>query len=122
MLNVDTIKEKVNLFREEIGKLEITSEDVEMFIAIAKQEVSEAAQHVITKTRQKEQQLLESLEMTRRKRIKLINSAKQELESLVNQMNQAAEFAEKSRSEKLTLGYYTDQDSFEAEIPRASWS
>ena len=94
MLNVDTIKEKANLSREEIGKFEKTSEDVEMFIAIAKQEVSEAAQHVITKTRQKEQQLLESLEMTRRKKIELINSAKEELESLVNQMNQAAEFAE----------------------------
>ena len=94
MLNVDTIKEKANLFREEIRKLEKTSEDVEMIIAIAKQEVSEAAQHVITKTRQQEKQLLESLEMTRRKRIERINSAEQELESLVKQMNQAAEFAE----------------------------
>ena len=94
MLNVDTIKEKANLFREEIGKLEKTSEDVEMIIAIAKQDVSEAAQHVITKTRQQEKQLLESLEMTRRKRIERINSAEQELESLVKQMNQAAEFAE----------------------------
>ena len=94
MLNVDTIKEKVNLFREEIGKLEKTSEDVEMIIAIAKQDVSEAAQHVITKTRQQEKQLLESLEMTRRKRIEQINSAKQELESLVKQIHQAVEFAE----------------------------
>ena len=94
MLNVDTIKEKANLFREEIRKLEKTSEDDEMIIAIAKQQVSEAAQHVITKTRQQEKQLLESLEMTRRKRIERINSAKQELESLVKQMNQAAEFAE----------------------------
>ena len=94
MLNVDTIKEKVNLFREEIGKLEKTSEDVEMIIAIAKQDVSEAAQHVITKTRQQEKQLLESLEMTRKKRIERINSAKHELESLVKQMNQAVQFAE----------------------------
>ena len=94
MLNVDTIKEKVNLFREEIGKLEKTSEDVEMIIAIAKQDVSEAAQQVITKTRQQEKQLLESLEITRRKRIEQINSAKQELESLVKQIHQAAEFAE----------------------------
>ena len=94
MLNVDTIKEKANLFREEIGKLEKTSEDVEMIIAIAKQDVSEAAQHVITKTRQQEKQLLESLEMTRKKRIERINSAKHELESLVKQMNQAVQFAE----------------------------
>ena len=94
MLNVETIKEKANLFREEIRKLEKTSEDDEMIIAIAKQQVSEAAQHVITKTRQQEKQLLESLEMKRRKRIERINSAKEELESLVKQMNQAAEFAE----------------------------
>ena len=94
MLNVDTIKEKANLFREEIGKFEKTSEDVEMIIAIAKQDVSEAAQHVITKTRQQEKQLLESLEMTRKKRIERINSAKHELESLVKQMNQAVQFAE----------------------------
>ena len=94
MLNVDTIKEKANLFREEIGKFEETSEDVEMIIAIAKQDVSEAAQHVITKTRQQEKQLLDSLEMTRRERIEQINSAKQELESLVKQIHQAAQFAE----------------------------
>ena len=94
MLDVQTIKEKANLLQEEIRKFEKTSKDVETIIAIAKQDVSEAAQHVITKTRQQEKQLLESLEMTRRKRIERINSAKEELESLVKQMNQAAEFAE----------------------------
>ena len=94
MLDVQTIKEKANLLQEEIRKFEKTSKDVETIIAIAKQDVSEAAQHVITKTRQQEKQLLESLEMTRRKRIEQINSAKQELESLVKQIHQAAEFAE----------------------------
>ena len=59
MSTVETIKEKVNLFR---AHLEKTSEDVEMIIAIAKQEVSEATEDVITKTRQQEKQLLESLE------------------------------------------------------------
>ena len=94
MLDVQTIKEKANLLQEEIRKFEKTSKDVETIIAIAKQDVSEAAQHVITKTRQQEKQLLESLEMTRRKRIEQINSAKQELESLVKQIHQAAQFAE----------------------------
>ena len=69
MLAVQTIKKKANLFRAELRKLEKTSEDVEMIIAIAKQEVSEATEHVITKTRQQEKQLLESLEMTRRRRM-----------------------------------------------------
>ena len=94
MSTVETIKEKANLFRAELRKLEKTSEDVEMIIAIAKQEVSEATERVITKTRQQEKQLLESLEMTRRRRIERINSTKQGLESLVKQMNEAAEFAE----------------------------
>ena len=91
---VQTIKEKANLFRAELRKLEETSEDVEMIIAIAKQEVSGATEHVITKTRQQEKQLLESLEVMRRKRLERVNSAKQELESLVKQMLQGAEFAE----------------------------
>ena len=94
MSAVETIKEKATLFGAELRKLEETSEDVEMIIAIAKQEVSEATDHVITKTRQQEKQLLESLEMTRRKRIERINSAKQELESLIKIINRAAEFAE----------------------------
>ena len=94
MSAVETIKEKANLFGAELRKLEETSEDVEMIIAIAKQEVSEATEHVITKTRRQEKQLLESLEMTRRRRIERINSAKQELESLIKIINRATEFAE----------------------------
>ena len=94
MSNVQTIKEKENLLQEEIRKFKKTSEDVEMIIAIAKQEVSKAAQHVITKTQRQEKQLLDSLEMTRRKKIEQINPAKQELESLVKQIHQAAQFAE----------------------------
>ena len=91
---VQAIKEKADLFRAQLKKLEKTSEDVEMTIAIVKQEVSEATERVITKTRQQEKQLLESLEITRRKRIERINSAKLELESLIKKINQAAEFAE----------------------------
>ena len=94
MLTVETIKEKANLFRAELRKLEKTSEDVERIIAMAKQEVSDATEHVIRMTRQQEKQLLESLEMTRRRRMERINSAKQELISKLKQMSQAAEFAE----------------------------
>ena len=94
MSAVETIKEKANLFRAELNQLEKTSEDVEMIIAIAKQEVSRATEDVITKTQQQEKQLLESLEMTRRRRMERVTSAKQELKSLIKRINQAAEFAE----------------------------
>ena len=69
MLTVETIKERANLFRAELRKLEKTSEDVERIIAMAKQEVSDATEYVIRMTRQQEKQLLESLEMTRRRRM-----------------------------------------------------
>ena len=94
MSAVETIKEKANMFREELNKLDKTSEDVEMIIAIAKQEVSKATEDVITKTQQQEKQLLESLEMTRRRRMERVTSAKQELKSLIKRINLAAEFAE----------------------------
>ena len=80
MSTVENIKKKANLFR---AQLEKTSKDVEMIIAIAKQEVSDTTEYVVTKTRQPEKQLLESLEIARRKRIERINSAKQEMESLI---------------------------------------
>ena len=58
MLTAETIKEKANLFRAKLRKLDKTSEDMETNIAIAKQEVSKATERVITKTRQQEKQLL----------------------------------------------------------------
>ena len=95
MLAVDTIKEKANLFRAELRKLEKTLEDVEMIIAIAKQEVSEATEHVIIKTRRQEKQLFRvSRNDAYRRRMERINSAKQELKSLIKKNNQAAEVAE----------------------------
>ena len=94
MSTVETIKEKADLFRTELGKLEKTSEDVVMITEIAKREVLEATERVITKTRQQEKQLIEFLEMTRMRRIERINSAKQELECLEKQMLQACEFSE----------------------------
>ena len=94
MSAVETIKEKANLFRAELNQLDKTTEDVEMIIAIAEQEVSRATEDVITKTQQQEKQLLESLEMTRRRRMERVTSAKQELKSLIKRINQAAEFAE----------------------------
>ena len=65
MSTVENIKKKANLFR---AQLEKTSKDVEMIIAIAKQEVSDITEYVVTKTRQPEKQLLESLEIARKKK------------------------------------------------------
>lgn len=94
MSNVQTMKAEANLCKAEIGQFEKTFQDVETAIAIAKQEVSEAAEQVITKVREQEKQLMESLEMTRTKKTERINLAKKEVETLMKQMIQAAEFGE----------------------------
>ena len=104
MSAVETIKEKANLFRAELNKLDKTSEDVEMIIAIAKEEVSKATEDVITKTQQQEKQFLESLEMTRRRRMERVTSAKQELKSLIKRINLAAEFAENLAQRRSAAG------------------
>ena len=49
---------------------------------------------MIAEIREREREAIESLETTRVTRLERINSAKQEVESLVKQMNQAAEFAD----------------------------
>ena len=73
MSSVETLKEQANMFRAVIGKFEKTCDDVEIIIAIAKQEVSQAAEYMIAKIRQEEGTLLQSLEVTRRKRLEGIN-------------------------------------------------
>ena len=115
MSTVETIKEKADLFRTELGKLEKTSEDVAIITEIAKREVVEATERVITKTQQQEKQLIEFLEMTRVRRIERINSAKQELECLEKQMLQAAEFFGESGAKRINYGYHTKQIQIEAQ-------
>ena len=53
MSTVENIKKKANLFR---AQLEKTSKDVEMIIAIAKQEVSDTTEYVVTKTQRRDSQ------------------------------------------------------------------
>ena len=77
----------IKQFEETISKLEIN-------MVRARRGVKQAAEKMIANTREREREALESLEATRVSRLHKINLAKQEVESLVKQMNQAAQFAE----------------------------
>ena len=79
--------EVIKQFEETISKLERN-------VATAKRGVSQEAEQMIAEIREREREAIESLETTRVTRLEVINSAKQEVESLMKQMNQAAEFAE----------------------------
>ena len=85
--NESELCEVIKQFEETISKLERN-------VATAKRGVSQAAEQMIAEIREREREAIESLETTRVTRLERINSAKQEVESLMKQMNQAAEFAE----------------------------
>ena len=81
------LQEVIKQFEETISKLESNMET-------AKRNVKQVAEQMIGNIREREREALESLEATRVSRLHKINLAKQEVESLVKQMNQAAQFAE----------------------------
>ena len=88
------IKKKEGELCEVIKQFEETISKLESNIGRTKREVSQAAEQMIAEIREREREAIESLETTRVSRLERINSAKQEVESLMKQMNQAAEFAE----------------------------
>ena len=88
------MKKKETELCEVIKQFEETISKLESNVATAKRGVSQAAEQMTAEIRKREREAIETLETTRVSRLERINSAKQEVESLVKQMNQAAEFAE----------------------------
>ena len=94
MLGAEMIKKKESELCEVIKQFEETISKLESNVSSAKRGVSQAAEEMISEIRKREREAIKSLETTRVSRLERINSAKQEVESLMKQMNQAAEFAE----------------------------
>ena len=88
------IKKMESELQEVIKQFEETISKLESNLATAKRGVEQTAEQMIANIREREREALESLEATRVSRLHKINLAKQEVESLVKQMNQAAQFAE----------------------------
>jgi len=94
MSRADMIKEKLRELSEVIRRFEETASELERNVATAKRGVSQAADQMIAKIREREREAIISLETTRMMRVEKINAAIQEAQSLVKQMNQAIEFAD----------------------------
>ena len=94
MCGAKLIRNKESELYEVIKQFEETTSKLESNVATAKREVSRVVEKVIAEIREREREAIESLEATRVSRLERINSAKQEVESLVKQMNQAATYAE----------------------------
>ena len=88
------IKDKIKELNANIRQLEETTSVMESNVMKAKRKVMEAAEQIITQIRARERELITSIETTRAKRLEQISSAKQNIFSLLKQLNQAVDFAD----------------------------
>ncbi|XP_078352296.1 E3 ubiquitin-protein ligase TRIM45-like [Oculina patagonica] len=93
MSGAEMIEEKISKLDEVIRQFKETISQLENNVSTAKRGVSQAAEQIIAEIREREQEVIVSLETTRVTRLERINSAIQEAQSLVKQMKQAVEFA-----------------------------
>ena len=94
MAGTKLMKEKNKTCIDVIGKLEQTVLNLETNIATTKREVSQVAEQMITKIREREREAITALEITRVSRTEKLNSVKTQVQFLVKQINQAIEFAD----------------------------
>ena len=90
----ESIKDKIKELNANIRQLEETTSVMESNVMKAKRKVMEAAEQMITQIRAQERELITSIETTRAKRLEQISSAKQNIFSLLKQLNQAVDFAD----------------------------
>ena len=89
----ELIKEKGNAYSAAIRKFEETESQLEANITAAKRDVSQAADQMVAKIREREREAITALENTRVSRVEKLNSVKTQVQSLAKQINQAVEFA-----------------------------
>lgn len=90
----ESIKDNIQELNANIRQLEETTSVMESNVMKAKREVTLAAEQMITQIRARERELITSIETTRAKRLEKISSAKQNIFSLLKQLNQAVDFAD----------------------------
>ena len=94
MADIVLTREKEKVLKDVIQKFEKTISLLETNVANAKREVSQTAEQMIAKIRDREREAITSLETTRVTRLEKINSANEKAQSLLRQMYQAVEFAQ----------------------------
>ena len=98
-------REKEKVLKDEIRQSEETISLLESNVATAKREVSQAAEQMIAKIREREREKITVLEKTHVTRLENINSANKKAQSLLKKMHQAVEFAKNlvKRSSSLNI-------------------
>jgi len=102
--NEKALKDVIRKFEETISKLETN-------VAIAKCGISQSAETMITKIREREREAIASVDKTHATRLKKINSAKEKAESLLKQMIQAVEFTQNLVERSLNLDIMQNRET-----------
>ena len=110
MADTKLTRQKEKVLKDEIRKSGETISLLESNVATAKHEVSQAAEQMIAKIREREREKITFLEKTRVTRLENINSANEKAQSLVKEMHQAVELAENlvNRSSSLNIMQNTE--------------
>ena len=89
----ERMKETIQAYSDLIRQIETTEAELEANITIAKRQVSETAEQMVAKVREREREAITLIEETRALRIEKLHSAKEPVRSLEKQRKQAFEFA-----------------------------
>ena len=92
LAGTEKMKQKNLLCNNVVRKFEESAANFETDIAAAKHKVSEAAEQMIAAVREREREMITTLEDTRVSRKEKLDAAKKEAEELRKQLNQAAEY------------------------------
>ena len=93
MAGAELMKEKRKVCSDAIRKFEEVTVKLETNITAATREVSQAAEQMIAKIREREREAITTLENTRVSRMEKLNSVTKQVQSLTKQLDQAVEFA-----------------------------
>ncbi|KAL9955955.1 hypothetical protein ACROYT_G037362 [Oculina patagonica] len=93
MAGVELMKEKRKIYSDVMRQLEETASKLEANVNIAIREVSEAAEKMIAKIREREQEAITALKNTHGSRTEKLDCAKKQVKSSTKQIDQAIQFA-----------------------------
>jgi len=111
MAEAAAIRENEKTLKDVIRKFEKTISKLETNVAIAKRGISQAAETMIRKIREREREAIDSVDTTHATRLENINSAKEKTESLLKKMLQAVEFTQNLVQRSLSLDIMQNKET-----------
>jgi len=111
MAEAAATREKETALKDVIRKFDETISKLETNVANAKRGITQSAETMIRKIREREREAIASVDTTHATRLEKINSAKEKAESLLKQMIQAVEFTQNLVQRSLSLDILQNKET-----------